>query len=51
MAGAMASRARKGNVDSVLAYMGRLEKQFEVLTVRSAYIQHPEITATPAFLA
>lgn len=51
MAGAMASRARKGNFDSVLAYMGRLEKQFEVLTVRSAYIQHPEITATPAFLA
>ena len=50
MAGAMASRARKGNFDSVIAYMGRLEKQFEVLTVRSAYLQHPEITATAAFI-
>lgn len=50
MAGAMASRAKKGNFDSVLTYMGRLEKQFEVLTVRSAYIANPEITATGAFI-
>lgn len=50
MAGAIASRARRGNFDSVLAYMGRMEKQFEVLTVRSAYIQHPEITGTAAFI-
>lgn len=50
MAGAMANRATKQNIGAVLEYMGRLEKQYEVLTMRSAYVRKPEITATAAFL-
>lgn len=50
MASAMAHRATKQNFDSVLAYMGRMDKQYEVLCVRSAYIRKPEIAKTAAFL-
>lgn len=50
MAGAMAERATKGNLDNVLAYMGRLDKQFEVLSLRSAYVRDPSIAACRAWI-
>lgn len=50
MAGAIAHRARKQNFDMVLTYMGRMEKQFEVLAVRSAYTKHPEVASTRAWV-
>ena len=48
IAGALAQRANKGNFDAVLQYMGRIEKQFEVLCVRIAFGKKPEVLATKA---
>lgn len=50
MAGAMAHRASKGNLDRVLAYVGRMEKQYEVLTLRSAYTRDPQVCASRAWI-
>lgn len=50
MAGALAQRASKLTFESIVTYMGRMPKEFEVLCVRGAFMQHPEITSTKAFI-
>lgn len=50
MCGAMAQRASKLTFESIVAYISRFPKEFEVLAVRAAYMVKPEITGTRAFI-
>jgi hypothetical protein len=50
IAGALAHRVTTKNIEAIITYMGRLEKQFEVLAVRESFARVPSIMATPCML-
>lgn len=48
-AGAVADKAKKDNMDKIIAYCSRLPKEFSVLTVNMAVRRDVELCNTPAF--